>query len=141
MLSTDRDNTRQVYFDVWQRMQQSLPLDPMQQMIADIIALHPEYHALLSQPDASRDKDFLPEAGQTNPFLHMGMHIAILEQVSVNQPAGIAKLYQKQCRKKPLHDVHHAFMECLITTLWESQANLETPDMNKYLQCLRQNLR
>jgi len=132
-----RDEVRQVYLGVWQKIQQNLVLEPMEALIADIIEIHPEYHALLGAGDDVRHEEFTPEQGQTNPFLHMGMHIALREQAGTDRPAGIRKIHQKLVSKQGAHEAEHAMMECLGQTLWTAQRNNQPPDEPSYLDCLR----
>lgn len=132
-----RDEVRQVYLGVWQKIQQNLVLEPMEALIADIIEIHPEYHALLGAGDDIRQEEFTPEQGQTNPFLHMGMHIALREQAGTDRPAGIRKIHQKLVSKQGAHEAEHAMMECLGQTLWTAQRNNQPPDEASYLDCLR----
>lgn len=116
-----RDQVRQVYIDVWQKMQNSQLLEPMEAIIADIIQLHPEYHSLLQKGEEARHQDFLPEQGETNPFLHMGMHIALREQANTDRPVGFKDIYQKLLGKHGQHNAEHAMIECLAEALWRSQ--------------------
>ena len=138
MLINDRTEARNHFFNVWQKMQQRLPLQPMEAIIADVIALHPEYHQYLEDPEASIDEDFKPEQGNTNPFLHMGMHIALKEQQSTDRPAGVVAVYGKLLNKlgNP-HDVEHSMMECLGETLWLANRDNKLPDEQYYLRCLQ----
>jgi len=132
-----RDEVRQVYLTVWRKMQQQQILEPMEALIAEVIEIHPEYHALLDDSDNATHGDFSPEQGQTNPFLHMGMHIALREQAAGDRPAGVQPLYQKLCASKGLHEAEHAMMECLGTALWSAQRNGEEPDQANYLGSLK----
>ncbi|RLA11315.1 MAG: DUF1841 domain-containing protein, partial [Gammaproteobacteria bacterium] len=116
-----RDEVRQVYLKVWQKMQGQSLLEPMEAIIADIIQLHPEYHPLLKVGESATQKDFSPENGQTNPFLHMGMHITLREQSASDRPAGIQDIYQKLVQQKGIHDAEHAMIECLGEVLWTAQ--------------------
>ena len=107
-------------------------------MITQIIQQHPEYQDLLSDEQAHLDKDYTPEMGETNPFLHMSMHIAIVEQLSIDRPAGIKSLYQKLLSKyNDSHMVEHHIMECLGQMMWEAQRNQAMPDDQQYMECLR----
>ena len=133
-----RDEIRQVYFKVWQKMQNQSVLEPLESIIADVIKLHPEYHSMLETGETAKQKDFSPEDGQTNPFLHMGMHITLREQAGGDRPAGILDIYQKLVRQKGIHETEHAMMECLGQTLWNAQRHDAMPDENAYLACLRQ---
>lgn len=132
-----REEIRRVYLTVWQKMQQGSVLEPMEGIISDIIALHPEYHHLLEQGEAVQQTEFTPELGQSNPFLHMGMHIALYEQVSTNRPTGIQKIHQDLTRKLGRHEAEHAMMECLGQALWQAQRDQSAPDENAYLECLK----
>ena len=116
-----RGEVRQVYLDVWQKMQTNSLLEPMEAIIADIIQMHPEYHSFMEKSEHAREKDFLPEDGETNPFLHMGMHIALREQANTDRPVGFKDIYQKLLRKHAQHDAEHAMMECLAEALYYSQ--------------------
>ena len=132
-----RDEVRQVYLEVWQKMQRQELLEPMQAMIAEVIEIHPEYHALLDNEDETRQQEFTPDQGQTNPFLHMGMHIALREQAATDRPAGIKAIYQKLVSSKGQHQAEHAMMECLGQALWNAQRSNQAPDENAYLDCLQ----
>ena len=129
---------RQVFYDAWQQAQQGVILDPATRMVADVVALHPEYHPLLTDPEAGLDRDYTPEQGEANPFLHMGMHIALNEQVSTNRPAGIVAVHQGLSRKLgDRHEAEHRMMECLGQALWQAQQAGGLPDEAAYLECLR----
>ncbi len=132
-----RDEVRQVYLKVWQKIQLKQLLEPMEAIIADIIQIHPEYHALFDNEEDLKQQDFTPEQGQTNPFLHMGMHIALREQAAADLPLGIAAVYQNLVSGKGQHKAEHAMMECLGQSLWIAQRNNQTPDEAAYLECLR----
>jgi hypothetical protein len=132
-----RDEVRQVYLTVWRKMQRREVLEPMEALIAAVIEIHPEYHALLEDGETVAQAEFTPEQGQTNPFLHMGMHIALREQAQSDRPAGIQPLYQKLVTGKGQHDAEHAMMDCLGEVLWRAQRDGAEPDQNSYLECLR----
>ena len=131
-----RDEIRQVYLRVWHKMQQRQLLEPMEALIADIIEIHPEYHALLDDSEGAGQQEFTPEQGQTNPFLHMGMHIALREQAGVDRPAGIKSQYDRLRARKGDHEAEHAMMECLGEALWTAQRNGTEPDQQKFLDCV-----
>jgi hypothetical protein len=137
MMFQSRDEVRQVYLDVWRKMQQKQVLEPMQALIADVIDCHPEYHALLDENSEIKQQEFTPEQGQTNPFLHMGMHIALREQANTDRPTGIKSIYQRLTAAKGQHQAEHAMMECLGQALWSAQRNAQSPDEAGYLDCLK----
>ena len=132
-----RDEARQVYLTVWRKLQQKQLLEPMEALIAAVIEIHPEYHALLEDSEAAAQNEFTPEQGQTNPFLHMGMHIALREQADSNRPPGMQPIYQKMIARKSRHEAEHAMMECLGQVLWQAQRDGVEPDQLAYLDCLK----
>lgn len=134
----DRDTLRRMYLDAWQRYRDGLPLEPLQAQIADVVAQHPEYHPLLESGDAALDHDWLPDHGVSNPFLHMGMHLAIREQLATDRPPGIAAVHHTLLAASgDAHEVEHRIAECLGETLWQSQRSGLPPDENAYLEALR----
>lgn len=138
LFGQDRDQLRRLYFEAWQAHQEGLPLEPLQAEIVAVVKLHPEYHALLESPERAIDKDYSPELGETNPFLHMGMHLAIHEQVSTDRPAGIRALYQQLLAKqKDAHSLEHALMDCLADMIWQAQREGRQPDEAAYLTCIQ----
>ena len=118
-------------------MQDQTLLEPLEAIIAEVIELHPEYHPLLNAGESATEKDYSPEGGQTNPFLHMGMHITLREQAGGDRPVGIQVVYQKLVAQKGIHDAEHAMIECLGEILWAAQRENAMPDENAYLECLR----
>ncbi len=132
-----RDEIRQTYLSVWQKMQSRSMLEPMESIIAEVIGLHPEYQQLLDQKDQAMAQEYTPEGGQTNPFLHMGMHIALREQTSTDRPTGIREIYNKLSNRLGPHEAEHAMMECLGEALWRAQRDNSAPDEAEYLECLK----
>ncbi|MEJ1298147.1 MAG: DUF1841 family protein [Candidatus Sedimenticola sp. (ex Thyasira tokunagai)] len=138
MFGNDRVQMRRFFTEAWQKAQGKQPLEPLEQVIVNIIELHPEYHSMLNKGEDQIDRDFLPEGGKENPFLHMGMHISLQEQISTDRPSGIGTLYQQLVsRCGDPHDAEHKMMECLGRMLWEAQRANRMPDEQAYLQCLR----
>jgi hypothetical protein len=138
LFGDDRDTLRQFYFRVWQKQQDRTPLEPLEQLVAEVIRLHPEYHALLSNPERFRGRDFLPEVGESNPFLHLGMHVAIAEQLGSDQPPGIRALHARLLRRAgDAHAAAHGLMACLGEVLWRAQRAATAPDEAAYLDCVR----
>ena len=134
----DRGQTRAVFFHAWQRYRSGEALVGVEQTIVRVVQQHPEYHTLLEQPEAHRDRDYSPESGETNPFLHLGLHISIEEQLSLDQPRGIRGFYQKlRARYPDEHTVQHHMMECLGEMLWQANRQGVAPKDTVYLDCLR----
>ena len=132
-----RDEIRRVYLTVWQKMQRGQLLEPMEALIAEVIELHPEYQPLLEDEDAVGQLEFTPARGRTNPFLHMGMHIALREQAGGDRPAGVRAIYRRLVDARGAHEAEHAMMECLGQSLWEAQRENRAPDEAAYLECLK----
>jgi hypothetical protein len=119
-------------------MESHLSLEPLEQLIADIITIHPEYHSQIKKIEDALKQDYLPESGQSNPFLHMGMHISLREQLQADQPTGINSTYDSLIKKGfEIHDLEHMMMDCLAEALWQAQQNNQPPDEQAYLQCLK----
>ncbi len=138
IFSTDRDELRRMYLQAWQRQRDGLPLEPLQAQIADVVAAHPEYQPLLESGEDVLDRDWLPEQGLSNPFLHMGMHLAIREQLSTDRPHGIVAVYRGLMQRiGDAHEAEHRMAECLGEALWHSQRSGLPPDENAYLDALR----
>lgn len=138
MYSNSRTDTRQMFFDVWQKLQSDAPLTALENIVAEVIRLHPEYHSLLEHPDKVLDRDWRPEGGETNPFLHMGMHIAIREQLSINKPTGITDAYSALLSHTgDAHASEHEMLECLAEALWLAQREGRLPDEQAYLTNLK----
>jgi len=133
-----RDEMRAFFVEAWRRRCGNLPAEPLQVLVADVIELHPEYHELLEDPDAMLDRDWTPENGESNPFLHMGLHIAIREGAAADRPAGIRALRERLIAlADDEHDADHGMMECLAETLWEAQRAGLPPDEQGYLERVR----
>jgi hypothetical protein len=135
MSSSERNEMRKVFYASWQKHLRQLPLEALEIQLIDVILLHPELHHLFEQPEDFLEEDF----ADANPFLHLGLHLALREQVSTNRPAGIQTVYAKLCGK--LDDVHlaeHQMMDCLAEILWDVQQNNTPPDEQQYLKKLLQ---
>jgi hypothetical protein len=136
LYTSDRDKLRQFYVDCWHKARHNLPMDPMEQMVAHVIEMHPEYHAML-QNENHLGNEYKPEQGETNPFLHMGMHLGLQEQVVMDRPKGIQKIYQQLGEKYgDVMKTEHAMMECLAEMMWQAQKDQKEPDEIQYLKCL-----
>lgn len=132
-----REQMRLFYCDAWQKhLDQKAALSPLEQQITAVVKEHPEYHQLLENKEASINADYLPEMGDSNPFLHMGMHLGLREQVSTDRPTGITELYKGLVALKGVHDAEHEMIECLAEAIWQAQQNQTTPDEVAYLECL-----
>lgn len=133
------DDTRQLFYTAWRKYRLTQPLSALEQQLADVIIDHPEYHSLLEQKEGNNSQAWFPEMGQTNPFLHMGLHLAIRDQLATDRPPGVIAQYQQLMIK--YHDalaVEHIMMEALAECLWQAQRNQSAPDEQAYLHALSQ---
>ena len=137
LYGSDRDDLRRTWVDAWSKARVGQPLEPMERLLADVIAEHPEHHPALESPGVL-ESEFSPEAGRTNPFLHMGLHVAIREQLATNRPPGVRKLYAALLPGfEDAHRLEHALMECLAETLRDAQRSGGVPDEARYLRRAR----
>lgn len=142
MFNPSRDQARQFFIDAWQKYQAREALSPLEDVAAELVSQHPEYQALLANDEAAL-KDFRPEDGQTNPFLHLSLHLAIHEQLSINQPPGIREAYDT-CLGHYHGDRHaalHLILEALGETIWEAQRNSKPLDATAYIENIQKRAR
>jgi len=131
----DRIELRKMYADAWQKHCSEQPMSPLEAQIARVIDDHPEYHDAIT---GDLDRDFAVEGGETNPFLHMGLHLGIREQVSTDHPGGVAAIHSRLASKTgDAHDAEHRMIDCLAETLWEAQSQNQAPDEAAYIERLR----
>ena len=141
MFSPSRDQARQLFFDTWAKYRSGRALEGLETTVVSVILLHPEYGPLLDDRDRNVDRDFGPEQGGLNPFLHLSLHLAIEEQLSIDQPPGIANAYGKLvARLGDEHDAKHALLECLGETIWNAQRSAAPLDGEAYLRCVNARL-
>jgi hypothetical protein len=136
----DRNELRKMYSDAWKKHRDAVPMTPLETQISAVVEWHPEYHDDVTSDDL--DKDYAPDGGKTNPFLHMGLHLGIREQVATDRPAGIAGILASlTAMSGDAHAAEHQMIDCLAETLWEAQSHNSPPDEQKYLERLRRLIR
>ena len=137
MFNPSRDESRRFLIDAWTKHRARQPLSALENIAADLIAMHPEYHATFEHPDRHVGRDYAPETGDINPFLHLSLHLAVAEQLAIDQPPGIRAQFE---RLRAVHgDEHaalHAVLECLGEVIWSAQRLRAAPDAALYLECL-----
>jgi hypothetical protein len=139
--SHSRDQLRQAYADAWAKHVARAPLTPLEALITDVVGVHPEYQAMLETAHAAVAFEPGHPSGAENPFLHMGLHIAVREQVAIDRPPGIRDLHrQLALRHGDAHGAEHVLMEALGETLWEAQRSGRPPDEGHYLMLARKRL-
>ena len=137
MFNPSREQVRRFFCESWRKHRARLLLDGAEATAADLIEQHPEYHALLENPDAAVEQEFTPENGQMNPFLHLSLHLAIADQISIDQPAGIRAAYHSLRARLDVHEAEHAILECLGEALWRAQREGGAMDGEKYMDSIR----
>ena len=137
MFNPSREQVRQFFCTAWKKHQERLPLVGAEVTAADIAARHPEYHAILADSAGALEKEWTPEGGQSNPFLHLSLHLAIHEQISIDQPPGIRAAYDALRAKMDAHDAEHILLECLGETIWSAQRQGTPMDAAAYVDAVR----
>ncbi len=138
MFSPTRDQARRFFVEAWRKRRQAEILSGLEHLAADLVLAHPEYHDLLEDPDDALTRDFGAPAGQPNPFLHLSLHLAVEEQLSIDQPPGIRGIAEAlAARTGDRHEAMHEILECLGEAVWRAQREGGPPDAQAYLECLR----
>jgi Domain of unknown function (DUF1841) len=138
MYAPSQRDVRVFFCETWRKQREGLPLTPMESLAADWISQHAEYHEALADTDSALAADYTVENGQTNPFLHLSMHLTLTEQASIDQPIGIRQaLMVLAARRGSLHQAHHEAMECLGEMIWASQRSGLPPDGHAYLEAVQ----
>ena len=137
MFNPSRDEARRFLVEAWQKHRAQEPLTGLEQIAAGLIARHPEYQAILEAPERNLDLDWPPESGEANPFLHLSLHLAVAEQLAIDQPPGIRAEFERiRMAKGDEHAALHAVLECLGEVIWNAQRHGTPPDAALYLACL-----
>lgn len=138
MFSSDRQQHREMFATSWRKYRNDEALTPLEKQIADVVAEHPEYHEIIDDTESIEWREFTVEAGMSNPFLHMGLHLGLREQVGTDRPAGIKSICRSLLIKHSGegHQVEHLMMECLAESLWQAQRSQQMPDEQAYMEAL-----
>ncbi len=141
LFNPSRDEVREFFFKAWAQFKAQKPLTDLEKMAVNVMHMHPEYHAILDKPDQFKQQEYFPELGETNPFLHFSLHLSILEQISINQPVGIADIYAKlKLKHAEEHAAQHDILDCLGESIWQAQRNNAALDAKYYVQLLQQKI-
>ena len=134
LFNPSRDEARRFLIDSWTKYRAGQPLTGLEQSAAGLIAQHPEHHAVLEAPERNLDRDWRPESGDVNPFLHLSLHLAVAEQLAIDQPPGIRAQFDRiRISMDDEHAALHAVLECLGEVLWTAQRHGAPPDAVLYL--------
>jgi hypothetical protein len=137
MFDPSREQAREFLFGLWAKHRAGAALTPLESMALAVVLRHPEYHPILDARERYLERDWPPEGGETNPFLHLQMHLAIEEQVSIDQPPGIRAAVQALARRRGSeHEALHDVMDCLGEVIWNAQRHGTGFDNAAYLDCL-----
>jgi len=134
MFDPSREEVREMFFATWRKYRAGEPLAGIETIALQVILLHPEYHQILDHPERYRDRDYVDES---NPFLHMSLHLALEEQLSIDQPPGIRVAWDQLLERwGDRHEALHQALECLAEMVWRAQREHAPPDAAAYLDCL-----
>ncbi len=137
MFQPSRDEARSFLVQTWRKRRAGEVLTPLEAIAAEVIDMHPEYHALLEAPDGELQRGYTPAEGEVNPFLHLHLHLAIAEQISIDQPPGIRSAYERMAsRTGDAMSAQHALIDCLAHTLWRAQRDGAPLDAQAYAECI-----
>lgn len=141
LFNPSRDEVRDFFFNTWSKFKQNHALSQLEKLTVSVIQMHPEYHHILDTPEKYKQQAYFPEQAETNPFLHMSLHLSVCEQISINQPIGIAEIYrQLKLKYQEEHSAQHDILDCLGETIWLAQQNKTGLDSVHYLQLLYQKI-
>lgn len=134
MFTPSQEDVRRFLCSVYEKHRKNQPMEGVETLAALWMDEHPEYHADLADLDAALMKMADVGDAQTNPFLHLSMHLSISEQSSIDQPRGIRQAVELlTARRGDLHEAHHEVMEELGIMIWESQRAGRPPDGQAYI--------
>ena len=137
MFTPSRDDARRFFIEAWAKHRAGQPLSQLEKLAAEMIAQHPEYHPIVEDPEHHADRDWQPEGGETNPFLHLSLHLAVAEQLAIDQPPGIRAQFERlRAARGDEHAALHAILECLGEVIWSAQRQAAPLDAALYLACL-----
>ncbi len=138
LIAPSQADVRRFFCTTYAKNKAGSALTAMETIASEWLLEHPEYHADLADVDAALLTMYDVEAGRSNPFLHLSMHLSISEQCSIDQPRGIRQAVELLAAKRnSLHDAHHEVMECLGTMMWESQRAGRPPDGAAYIDAVQ----
>ena len=138
MFQPSQADVRRFFCGVRSKMLTQAPMEAIETLASLWIAEHPEYHAELADADAAVARNYDETPGQTNPFLHLSMHLTISEQCSIDQPRGIRQAVELlAARRGDLHAAHHEVMECLGQMLADAQSSGRPPDGDAYIAAVQ----
>ena len=138
MFAPSRDEARRFVIGAWTKFRAGEPLSDIERLVASLVAMHPEYQPLIEEGERHLEREWTPDGGAANPFLHLSLHLAVAEQLAIDQPPGIRAEFERLREARgDEHAALHAVLECLGETMWQAQRLGTGPDATVYLGCLR----
>jgi hypothetical protein len=138
LFNPSRDEVRDFFFETWSKYNKKQALTDLEKICLSVILIHPEYQTILSSPKTFKNQAYFPELGESNPFLHMSLHLSIIEQIRINQPFGIETLYESlKIKHQDEHFAQHEILDCLAETIWLAQRNKAELDSENYLKLIK----
>lgn len=130
----ERRQQRHYFLNAWSKRASPESLSALERQLLDVIELHPEFHHIFNNDDIL-DKDYRTD---DNPFLHMSLHLGLMEQLTTNRPRGIRDIYQQlyKCHQDE-HHIQHLMMEVMATVIWDAQQSNTLPNEQLYIQKLK----
>ena len=121
-------------------------LSELEKIAYSIILEHPEYNYIFENQEKYLDYQWLPEDGIINPMLHLALHMAVTEQLSVTKLSAITSteintLQQQILQKYPIrHQAEHQLMECLAEMIFHAERSKTPPNIDIYINCIKKKL-
>jgi len=138
MFQPTRDDVRNFMFETWRKYRSGAGLHGAETTLLPILLEHPEYHAVLEDPDTYTTRTWHPEDGETNPFMHLSFHLALAEQLAIDQPPGIRAAWTALAESLgDPHEASHSVLECLLEQLWKTQRHGTPFDVQAYLEAVK----
>ena len=138
MFKPSQQDVRRFFCETFRKFHAKEILTPLEVIASDWINQHSEYNAVLRDPETAIHANYSIDQANSNPFLHLSMHLSISEQITVDQPRGVRAAFNILASKlNSQHEAHHEIMECLGTMIWNSQRNNLPPDGQAYIEALR----
>ena len=134
MFTSDRSKQRQYLKQAWEKYTSQEQLEPLELQLSKIVEQHPEYQNLIK----NLDSEYFPEQGNTNPYLHINLHLTLQDQITMDQPKGIRDIHSQLIVKiKDAHEVVHMMMEHIAEMIFNAQKNNAAFDLDGYIQALK----
>lgn len=123
-------NEYRVFFlQAWKKHLQGSKLSDLESQVRDVLLLYPQYISELNQ-----DKTYPLE---DNPYIQMGLHLTVWDQVRTNRPEGIRPWFLEACVANSQKEVEQLMLMVLRQTVYVSYQAGNLPCEQKYLNILK----